>query len=192
MQGNITISLVALGAVVLGLAQCFFGYRILRVILGITGFILGGLLAGYLVFSLTQSQLFAVIAGVIGGLIGAGLMAGLYVIGVFLLGAFFGGMAASALLTLGGGSPQLWVVAILAIAAGVVAVLLQKPMLVVATAFLGSWWAVTGVAALTGAVELGGFQAVPLVLKDASAGWLIGWLVLGIVGLIVQFRGSGK
>jgi hypothetical protein len=115
-------------------------------------------------------------------------MAGLYVVGVFLIGAIFGGMAASALLTLGGGSPQPWVVVILAIAAGVLAAILQKPMIIVATAFLGAWWAVTGVAALAGVVELGGFQAIPLALKDAGAGWLIGWLVLGIVGLIVQFR----
>jgi hypothetical protein len=183
-----SIGLAALGAIALGLVQCFFGYRIFRVILGITGFILGGLLAGYLVYGLTQSQLFAVIAGVIGGLIGAGLMAGLYVVGVFLIGAFFGGMAVSALITLGGGTPQAWVVVILAIVVGVLAVMLQKPVIVVATAFLGSWWAVTGIAALTGAVELGSFQAVPLGLKDAGAGWLVGWLVLGIVGLVVQFR----
>jgi hypothetical protein len=190
MQG--TLDLVAVGAIVLGLVQCFFGYRILKIILGITGFILGGLIAGYLAFGLTQSQLFAIIAGVIGGLIGGGLAAGLYVVGVFLIGALFGGMAASTLLALGGGTPQGWVVAILAIAAGILAVILQRPMLIVVTSFLGAWWAVTGIAALAGAIELGGFQAVPANLMKVGAGWLIGSIVLGVAGLLVQFRGSTR
>ena len=46
-----TFSVVALAAIALGLVQCFAGYRFFRVVLGITGFLLGGLLAGYLVYN---------------------------------------------------------------------------------------------------------------------------------------------
>ncbi len=184
------LNLVAIGAIVLGLVQCFFGYRIFRIILGITGFILAGLLAGYLVFSLTQSQLFALIAGVLGGLIGAGLLAGLYIVGIFVIGAIFGGAAASSLLSLAGISPQPWIVVILAIAIGVLAAILQKPMIIIATSFLGAWWAVTGVAALAGVIQLGALQAIPSSLMGLGTAWLVGWLVLGIAGLVVQFRSS--
>jgi hypothetical protein len=184
MEGN--LGLIALGAIALGLVQCFFGYRIFRVILGITGFILGGLLAGYLVNSLTQSQLLSVI----GALIGAGLMAGLYKVGVFLIGALFGGMAVSALFALVGGSPPTWVVVILAIVVGVLAVLFQKLMIVMATSFLGSWWAVSGIAAIMGVIQLPSLQGFPPGLRSAPAGWLIGWFVLGIVGFIVQYRSA--
>ena len=186
MQGN--LGLIALGAIALGLVQCFFGYRIFRVILGITGFILGGLLAGYLVYNLTQSQLLGIIAGLIGALVGAGLMAGLYIVGVFLIGALFGSMAASALFALGGGGPPDWAVVILAIVAGVLAVLFQKPMIVIVTSFGGAWWAVTGIAAIAGAIEMPSLQGFLLGLRHAPAGWLIGWLFLGIVGFIVQYR----
>lgn len=189
MQGNLT--LVALGAIALGLLQCFVGYRIFRVILGITGFILGGLLAGYFVYGLTQSQLVAFVAGVIGGLIGAGLMAGLYIVGVFLIGAIFGGVAVSALFAVGGGSAPAWLVLMVAIIAGVLAALIQKPMIVIATSFGGAWWAVTGIAAIAGAVEMQGLGTFPAGLQSASPGWLIGWFVLGVVGLIVQFRRPG-
>jgi hypothetical protein len=186
MQGNVT--LIALGAIALGIVQCLFGYRIFRVILGITGFILGGLIAGYLVFNLTESQLFALIAGILGGLIGAGLMAGLYVVGIFVIGAIFGGMAAAALLSLGGNSPQAWVVVILAIAGGVLAVILQKPMIVIATSFLGAWLAVTGIAAIAGSIVIEAPRELLGSLSAASTVWLIGWFVLGIVGVFFQYR----
>lgn len=188
MEGN--LGLIALGAIALGLVQCFFGYRIFRVILGITGFILGGLLAGYVVYNLTESQLLSIIAGLVGALIGAGLMAGFYKLGVFLIGALFGGMAVSALFALVGGSPPTWVVVILAIVVGVLAVLFQKLMIVMATSFLGSWWAVSGIAAIMGVIQLPSLQGFPPGLRSAPAGWLIGWFVLGIVGFIVQYRSA--
>jgi len=187
---QLTLSLAALGAILLGVVQCLFGYRIFRVIIGIIGFILGGLLAGYLVYNLTDSQLFGVIAGVVGGLIGLGLMAGLYSVGVFLIGAYFGGVAVSALFALGGGSAPGWLVVVLAIIAGVLAVLFQKLMIVLATSFVGAWWAVSGLAAIAGVIEMQSLRAMPLGLENAGTGWLIGWFVLGLVGVIVQYRAT--
>jgi len=188
MEGN--LGLIALVAIALGVVQCFFGYRIFKVILGITGFILGGLLAGYLVYNLTESQLLGIIAGLVGALIGAGLMAGLYKLGVFLIGALFGGVAVSALFGLAGGSPPTWLVVILAIVVGILAVLFQKLMIVMSTSFLGSWWAVSGIAAVLGVIQMPSLQGFPPGLRSAPASWLIGWFVLGIVGFIVQYRSA--
>jgi hypothetical protein len=186
MQGNLT--LIALGAIALGIAQCFFGYRIFRVILGITGFFLGGLLGGYIALSLTGSQAAAVIGGLIGGLIGAGLMAGLYIFGVFLIGALFGAMVALAITGISGGQPQYWLIIILALAAGVLAAVLQKVVIVLATAFGGAWWAVTGIAVIAGAIAVETPRQLLGGLAGASTAWLVGWFVLGVVGLFFQYR----
>jgi Domain of unknown function (DUF4203) len=183
-----TLNLIALGAIGLGLVQCFFGHRIFRVILGLTGFFLGGLLGGYVTQSLTQSQLLAIVGALTGGLIGAGLMAGLYVVGVFLIGALFGAMVALALFSVGGSSPPGWIVFILALVAGVLAAVLQKPMIVISTSFGGAWWAVSGLAAITGSIAAENLREMLGGLAGMSAGWLIGWFILGIVGLIVQYR----
>ena len=186
MQG--TLSLVALGAIAMGLVQSFFGYRIFRVVLGLTGFFLGGLLGGFVAYSLTQSQPLGIAGALIGGLIGAGLMAGLYVVGVFLIGALFGAMVALALFGIGGSTPPGWIVLVVAIVAGMLATVLQKPMIVIATAFGGAWWAVSGLAAITGTIAVENLRELLGGLAGASAGWLIGWFVLGIVGVIFQFR----
>jgi hypothetical protein len=183
-----TFNVVALAAIAIGLLQCFAGYRIFRVVLGITGFVLGAVLAGYLIFTWTDSQLFAVIAGVIGGLIGAFLLGGLYIIGFFVLGAIFGGVATSALFSLAGSTAPVWLVVVLALVCGILAVVLQKLMIVIATAFGGSWWAMSGIASLTGAIEMQQLKLAPLGLQEAGTGWLVAWLVLGIAGMIVQYR----
>jgi hypothetical protein len=186
MQGN--LNLIALGAIALGIVQCFFGHRIFRVVLGITGFFLGGLIGGYVAYSLTQSQFMGIIGGLIGGLIGAGLMAGLYIVGVFLIGALFGAMIALAFSSIGGGSPQVWLIIILALTVGVLAAVLQKVVIVLATAFGGAWWALTGIAVIAGAITVETPRELLGALAGASAGWLIGWLVLGAVGVFFQYR----
>jgi hypothetical protein len=187
-----TFNIVALAAIALGLLQCFFGYRFFRWVLGLTGFLLGFLLAGYFVAQGTGNAVFGIIAGVIGGLIGAFLMGGLYIVGFFVIGAIFGGVAASALFALGGGSAPVWLIVVVALVCGILAVVLQKLMVIIATAFGGSWWAISGIAALTGAVEMESQQLAPLGLQQAGAGWLVAWLVLGIVGMMVQYRRRGS
>jgi hypothetical protein len=182
-----TFSVVALASIAIGLIQCFFGYRFFRVVLGITGFLLGGLLAGYLVYHWTTSPLFAVIAGVVGGLIGGFLLGGLYIIGFFVIGAIFGGVAVSALFSLAGSTAPTWLILVLALVCGILAVVLQKLMIVIATAFGGAWWAMSGIASLTGAVKMEQLQLAPLGLQEAGAGWLLAWLLLGVVGLMVQY-----
>jgi hypothetical protein len=182
-----TFSVVALAAIAIGLLQCFAGYRIFRVVLGITGFVFGAVLAGYLIFTWTDSQLFAIIAGVIGGLIGAFLMGGLYIVGFFVIGAIFGGVATSALFALAGSVAPVWLVVVLALVGGILAVVLQKLMIVIATAFGGSWWVMSGIASLTGAIEMQQLQLAPLGLQEAGTGWLVAWLVLGIAGMMVQY-----
>ncbi len=179
---------VVLAAIVVGLAQCLFGYRIFRVLLAITGFILGGLLAGYFVYDLTQSAALGVVAGLVGGLLGGALLAGLYFLGVFVIGAIFGAVAPLALFALLGGSAPTWVVVLLALIGGVLAVLVQKLMIILATSFGGAWWAVTGIAAAARAVELAELRAFPTGLAAAGPGWLIGWFVLGLAGVLIQYR----
>jgi hypothetical protein len=41
---------------------------------------------------------------------------------------------------------------------------------------------------LTGAVEMERLQNAPLGLEKAGAGWLLAWLLLGVVGMMVQYR----
>ena len=71
----------------IGLLECFFGYRILRFLLGVLGFIAGAVIFGSLGYELSGgSELISIVAGIAGGLTGAFIMYTLYIVGVLRSG----------------------------------------------------------------------------------------------------------
>ena len=141
-------------SIVVGAVECFFGYRIFKVILGLIGFLIGGGVAGAIGYAVSEQEIVALLAGLVGGAIGAALMVALFFIGVFLVGAFFGGVLGGVLYAVAGNSPEPAVLLILAIIAGVMAVIFQKFMIILSTGFGGAWNVVTGIAFFTtGAID---------------------------------------
>ena len=105
LRAMLPASLQTPAAVILlfgGLLACFAGYRIFRIVLGIYGFILGALLATSIVG--TESTWLTVAASLGGGLAGALLLIAAYFVGVALIGAALGALAANLLWAAMGGS----------------------------------------------------------------------------------------
>jgi len=124
--------------IIIGAIQCFFGYRLFKFVLGLTGFIVGGVLAASIGYEMSQKEVVALLSGLVGGVIGAALMVALYFVGVFLIGAFLGGVVGVALFATAGINPELAVLLILGVIGGVVALIFQKFMIIVSTAFIGA------------------------------------------------------
>ena len=180
--------IIGLG-ILIGATQCFFGYRIFKIILGLTGFIVGGALAGSISYTISGEEGVALLVGVVGGAIGAALLVALYLIGVFLIGAFLGGLIGVILFGLSNSSPEPAVLLILAVIGGVVALIFQKFMIILSTSFGGSWSVVSGIAYFT----IRGFDPTNLEYFLKSPGTqlyaiLLCWIALGIFGLIVQYK----
>lgn len=189
--------LVALAAIILGIINCFFGYRFFRFMLGVYGFLLGFGLGAALAQNLAEGNtIVLVVAGLIAGIIGALIMVFLYFVGVFIVGAVAGILLANALGSAFGWDTPLLVAVIVGILVGIVALVLQRVVLILATAFSGAWAVVSGIVALvTGqSLTLGGAFNPPDVGQwDAMALIpLVGWLVLGIVGAVFQFRTTAE
>lgn len=187
-------SLVALVALLVGLLNCFLGYRLFRILLAIYGFVIGAGIAALVANQFFGGQQVLFLAAVvIGGLIGALLLAALYFVGVFVVGA-----AAGALLAYGAGAALGLTVPIIALAiagavVGVLALFLQRIVIILATAFSGAWLALVGAIALASGHPLvvdpvvsdpGTLQGVGL----APLAFVALVLVLGAAGVIVQFR----
>ncbi len=102
-------------SVIVGLLKCFYGYRIFKVILALTGFTIGAVLAGAIGYGITQEAGQAAMASLVGGLIGALLMVALHYLGVFLLGALVGGGLGYLLYAFGDSSPETAVLLTLAV-----------------------------------------------------------------------------
>ena len=178
-----------------GLLSCFAGYRVFRIVLGIYGFILGALVASSAVG--TDQTLWMVGAALAGGLIGALILIAAYFVGVALIGAGIGALAANLIWASFGREPGVIIVILLSIAGALGALLLQRYVIIVATSFGGSQTALVGAAALLAsrrAAEAANsiYSVYPLDPLPGSRWDTIGWLVLGFAGLIVQLAVTAK
>jgi hypothetical protein len=179
-----------------GLLSCFAGYRVFRIVLGIYGFILGALVASSAVG--TDRTLWMIGAALGGGLIGALILIAAYFVGVALIGAGIGALAANLIWASFDREPGIIVVILLSIAGALGALALQRYVIIVATSFGGSQTALVGAAALIGhrrAAEVAAntvYSVYPLDPLPGSRWDMIGWLVLGVVGLVVQLAVTAK
>ncbi len=179
-----------------GLLACFAGYRVFRVVLAIYGFILGALLASS--FMGSEQTLYMVLAWLAGGVVGALILIVAYFAGVALLGAGIGAAAAHMAWATLGREPGLLILILFSVAGALVALALQRYVIIVATAFGGAQTALIGAAALMGdsdAVEAAArtvyrvypLDPIPNTHWDATIA-----VALGIVGLIVQLAVTAR
>ncbi len=185
---NILIGLVSM---VIGAVVCFSGYRIFRVVLMLVGFLVG-FVVGMAIMS-SSGGIGQLLVGVVVGLIGAGIFYALYFVGIFLAGAFLGaGLAAMlvSLLNIGGGVATILVLVGL-IGGAILALVLNKLMIVISTAFGGAGTLVEGAVMILPGVF--GSAATTLnysILVSFNALGVIAWLALGVAGVVVQYRNN--
>jgi hypothetical protein len=190
-------TLIALVSIAFGLLNCFFGYRIFRIMLGVYGFILGAVAGFALINSVAPDEtLWLLLAVLVGGLLGAALMVIFYFIGVFLIGALAGAIIVDTLgLAIGVDMPLL-VIVIVAIVAGTAALFFQRYAIIVATALSGAWTAVGGTFSLISSQELELRQVFAQAAGQRAglALWivLVIWLVVAVAGVILQLRTTAE
>ncbi len=188
----------ALLVIVAGILTCFCGYRILKVTLGILGFIAGAYAGWELGLSLAHAGTgIALACALVGGLIGMALYVWLYFLGIFLLGATAGTVVAAAFFNGTGQQAQPIVLLVVSLIFGVIALVAQKFMIILSTAFIGSYLITAGVWPLI--VRSENSSRVWLdPAHSASSGTLgyaalVLWILLGVAGASYQFRaGHGK
>src|SRR5262249_50302178 len=125
---------------------CFAGYRLFKIVLGIYGFILGAMLGSSMMGASNTTGM--VVAALVGGVAGALLLMFAYFIGIALVGAGLGALVAHVgwgyVRT---GDPPAVAVILLAVAGSIGAMLLQRYVIIVATAFGGAWTMIVGLVA---------------------------------------------
>jgi len=206
------------GAIVLGLLFCFLGYRIFRIMLSAAGGIGGGGAAVAVTLNYWQwNEMWwaVVLIGLAAAAAGAVLLIIAYYVGVFVVGAAFAGTIAA--LLCGANAENLYLEALIpaAVVGGVLALIIQKFLIIMTTSF-------TGAAAVTagayyfiwGAAEFESLahaeasvpsklplteaghiafnallrEGVTIFQNNAHIGIALVWLLaLGVIGMIVQY-----
>lgn len=180
-----------------GLLSCFAGYRVFRVVLGFFGFVLGALLTSSIMG--TDQTVWMIVAAVVGGIVGALILVAAYFVGVALIGAGVGALLVNLIWASLGREPHIVIVILFAIAGALAALALQRYVIIVATGFGGAWTTIVGALALMGdklAVEAAArnnvWLAYPMNPAPGQRWVIVAWLVLGLVGVIVQLAITAK
>jgi len=188
---------MALLLVLGGVLACFAGHRLFRIVLAIYGFILGAMMASS-VMGITNTT-GMLVAAAVGGLVGAGILVFAYFIGIALAGAGLGAFVAH--IGYGyvrPGDPPVAVVIVLAVCGALVAMVLQRYVVIVVTAFAGAWTVILGGLALAGDMRVLRAAAgdvwilYPLTAATGRAWVPAAWIVLGLVGTGMQLGVTGK
>ncbi|GAB9477388.1 hypothetical protein Gpo141_00014455 [Globisporangium polare] len=206
--------IAAVLAILVGFNVCLFGYRLLRPVIFVCGFLAGGLLMALIVECAFGSMAWVALASWIGFLTG-GALSGyvvlmLYDVGLFIIGALAGSLLAFTLntaLVYRVFPSQLDVMlVILVIVLGIVGGLLvwrvEKPVIILATSFIGADAVVWGVGYFAGKYPSRArlkqfhyrdaqghwFYSIP----SAWWGYLVALVLLFLFGVYWQFHRSGK
>ena len=179
--------LIAIGAI-----QCLYGYRAFKVVLVLVGFILGYALAYAAIESMFHHKYAAFFVGMLAGVVAGSLINNVYLIGVFVVSALFGGAVALQLYAIAGQHPEPIMLFIFALLAGLLALFFQKLMIILATALSGAWSVVAGIAWFaTAAIDPVSIASVQKVFRAGDLqGYIIVvcWLALGILGMLFQYQ----
>jgi hypothetical protein len=188
---------IALFLVLGGALSCFAGYRLFKITLAIYGFIFGAMFASSTMGASNTTGMIA--AAIAGGLLGALILVFAYFIGIALVGAGLGALVAHVgWAYIRPGDPPALAIVILAVLGAIGAMLLQRYVIVVATAFGGAWTLLLGALAIA---DRGAERASRVgdvwILYPTSVGpgrtWVpVAWILLGVVGTAVQLGLTGK
>lgn len=171
----------------------FAGYPLLRPLLALYGFI-----GGVIVTPTFADQLdgwWFIAATLAGGVVGAAVVLAVYLATVALLGA---GAAAFIVHLAVAGDPAIWLVVAGSVLGALMALIVRRYVVILATAFIGGWTTLVGglalsrnqaaMAATAGDVS-GLFPLVPLEGQEAFA---VSWFTLGLLGSVVQLFASRR
>ena len=181
-----------------GLLACFLGHRLFRFVLAGYGLVFGVMVTVDFIGSVEPWWLL-VGAVVVGAVVGGLVFFLAYFVGVTIVGAVLGAVIAIFVWTQPADDPQVLVVILFAIVGAFVALLLQRYVIIVGTAFFGALTSVIGGLALFG--DPATAAAVSNLSLSNLSYWfnyrldhepLLVWLAMGLFGVIVQFRKTGK
>jgi hypothetical protein len=182
-----------------GALACFAGYRLFKFVVAVYGFILGAAMMSSMMGVTSTSGM--VLAAIVGGTAGAIVLVLAYFVGVALVGAGFGVLVAHVGWSYlrGTSEPPLTAIVGFAVLGAVGSMLLQRYVVIVATAFGGAWTALLGGLTLAGdhritaAASSGDVWILYPMSPSPGYRWVpTAWLILSVIGTAFQLAITGK
>lgn len=206
--------LVAVGAIGVGAMICGAGYRLFRLAIFVSGFIVGGLFVAGVLEYLFKTRSWIGSASWIGFIVG-GLVVGMFAMSMYTTSIFIAGAAAGVLLAFTLHTTFTYKISVnhlnvvliisailLGLLCGWLALKLEKPALVIATSMIGAIMMTWGIGYFTGsfpsATDLKRYENrningdMLITIPTAWWGYLISIITLFAFGVLIQFGKTGR
>lgn len=187
-----------IGALLFGLLNCFFGYRLFLITVAIAGFLIGASI-GYMIGGWTGNWIVGFVAAVVLGLIAGWACMMAYYAFIFVVGAIGFALASSFIAGLFYPDVHVLIPILGGLIGGFLSLWLQRAIIIIATAAQGALASIMAVAALISGGGVSGYHALfqrffEGDLSHTGGFWFyLGaflWLILAVSGLMTQFRGG--
>lgn len=183
------LAVIAIGLIIIGLVNCFWGYRWLKFAQGSQGFFTGVLAGGVigLITGVNQPAQ-ALTLVMVGGVTGAAMSLAYNRLAFFLMGGLTGALLILVAMVVTGGVTNLLLVAVGALVGGCLMAVMEDAASMVSTPLLGAWGLTTGLAVLSGLQgrDLAGINKTYENALGGSNLFNLAWLVLAFAGLAIQ------
>jgi hypothetical protein len=185
---------ISAGAIAWGLIDCFFGYRVFKITVAILGGLMGLTIGHAAAVSLGLGQAGETVALILAAMVGTTLAFLLYIAAVFVAGFGFGATLGMLLLSNYHPMVALLTGVVLGIVGGFLAVKVQRVLIILSTALLGSFRAIVALSFFTSQIDwLFYFKQpaqMPALIESNS--WMFpSILALAAVGVIAQLELGG-
>jgi hypothetical protein len=203
MNPDVVTLLIGVLVTLFGLLSCFYGWRIFKLVLVVGGLLIGAAIGVQLSVDPATGASNGLIV-VLMALVGAAVIVALLRVAVFVAGALFGAVVGLAIVNTFGIDPAVAVLiyAAFGVVGGLLALWIQKLMIILATAFGGAMAILFGFGLMfpslsllrvtVESVRLSSAGQPPLI-QPGDTTQLVGtilWLVLGVLGFAGQMRTS--
>lgn len=186
---------ISVAAIAWGVLDCFFGYRVFKITLALVGGLLGAVAGQMAAAALGVGPGGVTVGVIVGGLLGAGLAFLLYIAAVFVAGFGFGATLGILLLAHFHHMVALLTGCVLGVVGGFLAVKLQRVLIMLSTALLGSFRAMLALAYFTNQIDWVYYFRTPdqlPALLDNHPWMFPAILALASVGVIAQLELGGS
>jgi len=186
---------LSIAALAWGVLDCFFGYRVFKITLALFGAMLGLWAGHFLSLQLGANPLVETIVMIAGAVAGATLAFLLYIVAVFLAGFGFGATLGMLLLAHYHQMIALLTGLVLGLVGGFLAVKVQRVLIILSTALLGSFRALLALSYFTSHIDWVFYyrqpEQMPALIENN--GWMFpAVLALAAVGVITQLELGGN
>ncbi len=128
---------------VIGLVQCFYGYKFFKLIMAIMGFIIG-LPIGFAIGGLLgRDPVVAIVSAIVGGLVFSELAILFYYLSIFIVGAITGALGFFLLAQLFQMHPDVAVFILFGLIGGIIALYFQKFVIILGTSLGGAYYVIS-------------------------------------------------